>query len=262
MIKLTLVLYLFFSAKIFAIDISVLDEQYPGFHDFEATCFSPIRMYLRTLLSRSVIVGHHTTAYNLELKGINSESIIDFRVAIDRSIERNKIVENVNYYFGNGHAFNYIVTRIGDNLSPIPDIELMSFQFSTSDKLKSYSLRIPEFGVDFHRDIGEFLEESYFIFSAINMKIFINTSVANNEVSRNYTFSYRKLNKSQMNLNVLVVESADFWPMIDYVHFLPDVGMIDPKKFYELLGDLNNIFVKSGAEFLDIMHNNGFPKII
>jgi hypothetical protein len=249
-----IILFFIISFNTLALDISDLDESYPGFHDFESTSFSSVRSYLRQLFSKSVLVSGFDGFQEIQIKNSRNETIKVIKILVERAISNDQIKETVRYSFDNGNQLTFELKRVGNDLAPISDLDLLMFKFRSKDNLKSYTVSIPEFKIEYHREIEKTFEKSFFVLGFMGMNVGINTSITPKEITRDYLYFYEPMPNPHQVLSVNVNEN------LEYIHYSRGAGLLTPKLFFDGLNSGNKVFIGAGAAYLGMMYSIGFPE--
>lgn len=258
--KLGLLVIILFSARVFAIDSTVFEENYPGFHDYESMSLTNTRNYFRALFSKSIQTSNREGFRVLEVQNEDWKTSIKISMLIERKIGNNEIIETVKYQLSSGGTLDYTLSRKGPNLKPLSDTDLLMFKFQSLDTYSSYDLIIPTFNVNYHRDISPGNETSFFLLGFMNFNIGINTQTFENEINRDYIYFYSGMNVPQQQLTVNVKEHQGTWEQYEYLHYTRGVGILTPKQFYNGLNDGASMFAQSGMIYQSILYSIGFPK--
>lgn len=244
----------------FGMDVSVLEKNYPGFHDYEATALSGVKNYFRNLMSKCIeYSSSDDSVYAISCVNPTTGVETIFKTAVERKMNSNSIEEVVNYRLQNGNAFTYSLTRRGKNLLPTNDRDLLMFKFRTKDLFDEYELSVPLFQIDFFRKQEEKTEKSYFVFKAMDLSVGINTLSESYQIVRDYIYFYTQINPPEQVLTVKAVPITGDWEGYEYTHFHGNIGLISPKLFFKGLNDGSGIFEAASAMFLSQLYQIGFP---
>jgi hypothetical protein len=259
--KYLLIILILASFNSFAIDLSLVDQNHPGFHDYESMSLTGVRDYFRKLLNKSVQYSQKDNFYFFDVKNGEWDSVAKMSVQIERMITGDTIVERVKYQIVNGSGFDYILTRKGSNIKPLKNEDLLLFKFQLDDSTTFYDLTIPTFSVEFQKELKGTEEKSFFLLTIFGVNVAVNSSYKENEINRDYIYFFKGMNPPQQQLTVNVKDNGDTWGTYQYLYYSRGSGLIEPKFFFKALNDGSNMFNEASAMFVSILNGLGFPKI-
>jgi hypothetical protein len=256
----TLILFLIFSFNASAITEAVLDDNYPGFHDYAAISFGPVKGYFRKLINKSVVVNGENGPEELQVQDSDRNIIQKIKVQIVKTQSENTITEVINYSFDSGKKLTITLMRKGQNVKFDSDLNLLLFKFDPIENEETFDLVIPEFQIQYHRDNSLTQDNSYYILQFMELNMEINTQITSSEINRDYIFFYAGMPIPQQQLTVNVKEANDTWKEFEFLHYTRSNGIITPKLFFEGLNSASNIFIGASQFYIGKLLEVGFPK--
>ena len=250
----------FISINSFAITDSVLDENYPGFHDFAAISFGPIKSYFRKLNSRSVILNGANGAEEMIIQDTNFKKLTNIKIQIDKNQTQNEIKETLQFSFPSGKKLTVLLTRRGSKVKFDSDQNLLLFKFDPQEDEEYFDLVIPEFQIQYQLMKTEQKEEAFYYLNFMPLNMEINTQITQASVLRDYLFFFNEMPVPQQQLSVEVKETKNDWDNLEFFHYTRGKGELSPKLFFEGLNQASGIFIGASQFYIGKLYDLGFPK--
>lgn len=250
----------FIAINSYAISPTVLDESYPGFHDYEAITLNGVRNYFRNFFLKSAIYTDENGTINKIIYNPYSEAIT-FLVKIERETKENIIVERVIYTSADGKTLAYQLTREGENLWATNDNDLLIFKFRTKDYYKKYKIEFFTFGNEYYREKNGDTETSYLFLKNFNSKVFLDTRVDGNDLYRDYIYSSPLMDIPVKNVSVKVTEDVKSWSTYSFIHTITAKGVVTPKTFFDYLNEATFFFEMTSEFYVSKLLTVGFPNL-
>lgn len=256
-----ILIFIFSTNNIWAIDDSVLSANYPGFNDYTASSLVDLKNYFRNLYQKSDQYISEDGHRHLIVQNKMATEIAIIDLLIERKLSSNQIIEEVHYSLSNGNRFDLTFFREGAELLPTPDHDLLTLKFSPTPNLTRYVITLVQLDTEYElrRDTNK--EEGFLKLGLLDVNILLETLTSETEVTRNFIFFTRMQPDPQSQISVTAITPSGGWGEANYLHFSPNTGEISPKMFFDGLNGINMMFKQMSNIFVMKLYGLGFPVI-
>lgn len=242
-------------------DDSVLDSNYPGFHDYQSTALVNLKQYFRDLFQKSAQYTSRDGYRHLEVQTKYGETWEYLDLKITRNITDQKITESVQYTLSNGNSFNINYVREGSELNPSTDDDLLLLNIFPTDNLTHFSLTISQLQSIFDLVKTSQLEKTSFSLGLIDSNISINTTTSDKYVSRDYLMIFSAEDEPQTQMSVKAFYVTPMSSEISYIHYIPQYGgEVTPNYFFNGLNGISYLLKSLSSQYEMKLYEIGFPK--
>lgn len=242
-------------------DDSVLNANYPGFHDFVSTNLVDLKDYFRNLYKMSDQYRLENGHRHLIVQNKQSEELITLDLIIKRVSSPEKITEEIHYVLPNGNHFDIVLVREGMGLVPIEDDDLLNLKVYPTSNLTRFDITFVQLDSRYQLMRTPMQEEGFFKIGLFELTSLVETFIKEDEVSRNYIFFISKQPQPQTSISVKAVKMHGSLNEISFLHYSPTVGEMTPQKFFTVMSGVTSIFKQLSQIFVVNIIGMGFPKL-
>jgi hypothetical protein len=254
-----MILLLFSSLRLQALDSSVFKENYPDFNVYQTLLFSQLRIYTIQLFKNSIISNTSSGSRVYKVREKTKDGFVIIHSTIEREISEGQIIERISYIFENGNSLRYEVIKKGKNIIQSEDLDLLMFFFKRGNA-EFYQITCFTFNLQLTFNRLADHELSTFNLGFMGVHIQIESYFHEFEASQNYFYFFDKMSYPQFSLKVLAIKSPGDWGGITYTHTGSDWGEVSPSLFFQGLNGASGVFVGAASEISQTSMKLGFPQ--
>lgn len=259
--KILAITFFLYAVKLFAIEATVFQENYPGFQNYQLLTFTQLRNYFETLPLSALNYTDTTGIRVYKIYGKRGKGFSTLYSKIIRTKSENQISERVIYQLENGNSLEYEIIQKGKDIVPSDDLDLLTFHFNTNSNYEFYQIMIPTFKIQMNRAVLSNGEKSFFNFKFMEFNMKIESNFKSSQATLNYIYFFPYMTNPQASLTVMALETLSGWNSIKYTHLSSQAGEVTPKQFFQGIGEGSGFFSEGSKEIFKMLISLGFPSL-
>lgn len=240
-------------------ELNGFSDRYPTILSFQSILLQQFKNYFESLKAKSVIYNFGNSKKLLRYTDPTSGKVFDIRLSIDRIYKNNTLFERATYTLENSESFIVEYNRVGHELIPSSDEDLMTLKMKPQLTEEFFSIKLPSVkqGLFFEKDKKR--EISYILIGTFEFNLKIEKLLDSQKPKINYLFFFKGMDNPQSFLTVVSEVDEDTGANI-FIHQSIG-GLITPKDFFTGISQASGAFIGAAQESKEILLSKGFPKL-